>query len=62
MHILDFAKNDPSTHLVVSVITAGNEASVHLHETFRFSYAGTIHEVGVTFGKYLDIVNYELIV
>ncbi len=62
MQILDFAKNDPSTHLVVSVITAGNEASVHLHEKFGFSYAGTIHEVGVKFGKYLDIVNYELIV
>lgn len=60
--ILDFAKKDPATHLVVSVITAGNDASVHLHEKFGFTYCGTIHQVGVKFGRYLDIVNYELIV
>ena len=60
-NILEFAKNDPATHLVVSVITAGNDASVHLHEKFGFTYCGTIHQVGVKFGKYFDIVNYELI-
>lgn len=60
--ILREAREDPSTHLVVSVITAGNAASVKLHEKFGFSFCGTIHEVGVKFGRSLDIENYELLV
>lgn len=58
--ILDEAKRDKDTHMVVSVITAGNEASVRLHEKYGFSFCGTIHEVGVKFGEYRDIENYEL--
>ena len=45
---------------VVSVIAGGNAASVRLHEKFGFTYSGTLHEVGLKFGRYLDIVNYEL--
>ena len=56
------AKNDPRTHLIVSVITGGNEASIHLHKKFGFTYCGTIHEAGKKFGKFLNIDNYELIV
>lgn len=58
--ILKEARQDERTHLVVSVITAGNEASVRLHEKFGFTFCGTIHEVGMKFGRYLDIENYEL--
>lgn len=58
--ILEEARQDERTHLVVSVITAGNEASVRLHEKFGFTFCGTIHEVGMKFGRYLDIENYEL--
>lgn len=58
--ILDQAKQDARTHLVVSVITAGNQASVSLHARFGFAYCGTIHEVGEKFGRLLDIENYEL--
>lgn len=57
---MDEAKRDADTHLVVSVITAGNEASVRLHEKYGFSFCGTIHEAGAKFGTYLDIENYEL--
>lgn len=60
--ILTSARNDPRTHAVISVITAGNAASVHLHERFGFSLCGTLHEVGVKFGKRLDVLNYELLV
>ncbi len=56
------AKNDPRTHLIVSVITGGNEASIRLHEKFGFTFCGTIHEAGKKFGKFLSIDNYELIV
>lgn len=58
--IIEEAKKDKDTHLVVSVITAGNEASVKLHEKYGFTFCGTIHEVGMKFGRYLDIENYEL--
>lgn len=60
--ILDLARQDPATHMVVSVITGGNEASMRLHEKYGFTCSGRIHEVGKKFGKYLDIINYELCV
>ena len=59
-YILDLAKADPRTHTVVSVITAGNEASCKLHEKFGFDFCGTVPEVGMKFGKYQDIVTYSL--
>lgn len=58
--ILQMAREDKGTHVVVSVITGSNAASVRLHEKFGFTYSGTLHEVGLKFGNYLDIVNYEL--
>lgn len=58
--ILDLARADERTHSVVSVVTAGNEASCKLHEKFGFVYCGTIPEVGMKFGVYRDIVNYWL--
>ena len=44
--ILLLAREDPTTHLVVSLITCGNEASVRLHEEFGFACVGNLHEVG----------------
>lgn len=60
--ILKMAGKNAQIHLVVSVITRGNEASNRLHQKFGFTYCGTLHEVGMKFGKYLDIDNYELVV
>ncbi len=58
--IIAMAKEDESIHTVVSVITAGNEASRRLHEKFGFTFCGTIPEVGEKFGRYVDIENYSL--
>lgn len=58
--VISMAKEDESIHTVVSVITAGNEASCRLHEKFGFTFCGTIREVGEKFGKYVDIENYSL--
>ena len=58
--ILDMARCDPRTHLVVSVITSGNEASACLHDRFGFTFCGTIPEVGVKFDRYQSIDNYYL--
>ena len=60
--IINMAKADETVHTVVSVITSGNAASEHLHEKFGFTFSGTIKEVGMKFGKYLDISNYYLMV
>lgn len=58
--ILEEARKDERIHTVVSVITSGNEASKKLHEKFGFEFCGTIREVGMKFGRYLDIDNYSL--
>ncbi len=58
--IIRMARDDETIHTVVSVITSGNEASVKLHKKFGFEFCGTIREVGMKFGKYLDIDNFRL--
>ncbi|WP_331507948.1 N-acetyltransferase family protein [Lachnoclostridium edouardi] len=60
--VLKEARENPKIHTVVSVITAGNEASIHLHERFGFQFCGRICQVGVKFGRYLDIDNFQLMV
>ncbi len=60
--IISMAKADETVHTVVSVITSGNAASERLHNKFGFTFSGSIKEVGMKFGKYLDISNYYLIV
>jgi len=58
--ILTMAREDPSLHVVVSVITSGNEASVKLHQRFGFDFCGRLYDVGVKFGKFLSIDHFEL--
>lgn len=60
--ILDIARQDDTLHTVISVITAGNQASERLHSKFGFEFCGCMREVGIKFGNYLDIVNYQLFV
>lgn len=60
-NIIEIAKNDDTIHMIVSVITSGNEASKKLHKKFGFNFCGTIHEVGYKKEKFQDIDNYELI-
>ncbi len=58
--ILREAVEDPDIHMVVSVITTGNDVSTRLHEKFGFSFSGRIPEVGMKFGRYLSIDHYSL--
>ena len=58
--LLSYAVECEDIHTVVSVITAGNEASRRLHERFGFTFCGTIREVGKKHGMYRDIENYQL--
>ncbi|MFZ1418166.1 MAG: N-acetyltransferase family protein [Burkholderiaceae bacterium] len=48
-------------HCMVGAIDGANSASIHLHEQFGFTYAGTIHQAGFKFGEWLDLVFYQLL-
>ncbi len=43
-------------HSVVARIVAGNDISVHLHESVGFENVGTMREVGWKFGRLLDVI------
>jgi phosphinothricin acetyltransferase len=43
-------------HTVLSRITTGNAISIRLHEMYGFEHIGVMKEVGVKFGRLLDVV------
>ena len=59
--IVGYAKEIEGIHCIVSVITSGNAVSEHLHKKYGFVYSGTLHEVGMKFGEYCGVDNYQLI-
>lgn len=61
-NIIEIARDRDDIHTVISVITGGNEASCLLHEHLGFLHCGTMKEMGMKFGKMLDIMNYQLMV
>jgi phosphinothricin acetyltransferase len=48
-------------HTIIARITEGNTASINLHKTFGFKEIGVLREVGVKFGKLLDVHLFQLI-
>lgn len=42
-------------HTVIARITERNESSVHLHKSMGFEHIGIMKEVGLKFGKRLDV-------
>jgi len=60
--ILEEARAREDIHTVISVITGGNEGSIRLHEEFGFVFSGVLKETGEKFGRWLDVVNYQLMV
>lgn len=42
-------------HTVIARIAEGNDVSIHLHEVTGFRHIGVMQEVGVKFGKLLDV-------
>lgn len=45
---------------MVGCIDKENIASIKIHEKFSFLYSGTIRNAGYKFGKWLDLVFYQL--
>jgi len=48
-------------HTLIGVIDSGNLPSIELHRKCGYVYAGTIHEAGWKFGRWLSIVYYQKI-
>jgi L-amino acid N-acyltransferase len=48
-------------HTIISRITQHNEISIKLHEDAGYKYTGTIYEAGKKFGKFLDVLFYQII-
>ncbi|UMM63588.1 GNAT family N-acetyltransferase [Aristophania vespae] len=48
-------------HSLIGGIDASNECSIKLHESLGFKHAGTLHQVGYKFGRWLDLAFYEFI-
>ncbi|KAA0700133.1 N-acetyltransferase [Neorhizobium sp. P12A] len=47
-------------HVMIAGIEAENTASIRLHEKLGFRIAGTFSEVGIKFGRWLDLTCMEL--
>lgn len=47
-------------HVMVGAIDASNAVSIALHEQLGFVHAGTIRESAYKFGRWLDLVFYQL--
>ncbi len=54
MAVMD-AGRECGLHTVLSRITEGNSISIRLHEAAGFDNVGTMREVGLKFGKLLDV-------
>ena len=50
------AGENAGLHTIISRIVAGNDESIHLHEVFGFEHIGIMKEVGIKFGRLLDVV------
>ncbi|MCM1504572.1 MAG: GNAT family N-acetyltransferase [Muribaculum sp.] len=47
-------------HALIACITGNNSASIAFHQRLGFKQVSMFKEVGFKFGRYLDIVDYEL--
>jgi phosphinothricin acetyltransferase len=58
--IIKLAENQ-DYHVLIGAIDASNTVSIHLHENEGFVFCGLIKQAGFKFGKWLDLVFYQLI-
>ena len=48
-------------HSLIGVIDADNTVSIRLHEKLGFKFCGKIPQAGFKFGRWLDVVFYQLV-
>ncbi|WP_180898529.1 GNAT family N-acetyltransferase [Martelella soudanensis] len=56
--LLVYAKN-AGVHAMIAAIEAGNAPSIALHERLGFFHTGRYPQVGVKFGRWLDLVTMQ---
>ena len=52
--------NEREYATLVAGIDSANEGSIEMHEKMGFKFSGTIKKAGFKFGKWLDLVFYQL--
>lgn len=57
--LLEKIREEGNFESLFSLITRGNDASIHIHEEAGFEYAGMLSNAGVKFGKHLDVMIYQ---
>ena len=60
--VIEIARSDAATRRIVSLVTAENTASMHLHAKLGFRHVGTLTQAGEKFGRLLDVALWELAV
>ncbi len=58
--IMDAAR-DQQYHVMIGGIDGSNAASIALHEKFGFTKCAEIRQAGFKFGRWLDLVLYQLV-
>ena len=53
--LIDQAKAD-GLHMMVAAVTAGNDASIRLHEALGFEITARMPQVGQKFGEWLELI------
>jgi phosphinothricin acetyltransferase len=61
LHKLIECATTQNYHVMVAAIDKDNQRSISLHEKLGFTHAGTILHAGFKFGRWLDLVFYQLI-
>ena len=59
MKTLEECAKQQNIHKLISLVTAGNTASQHLHESLGYRKAAVMEHVGYKFGSWLDVIWYE---
>lgn len=57
--LIDQAKAD-GLHMMVAAVTAGNDASIRLHEALGFEITARMPQVGQKFGEWLELIFLQL--
>lgn len=59
--LIDCLRSLGHVHSLIACITDGNKGSCRLHERLGFRQVSHFKEVGYKFGRYIDVVDYEMI-
>lgn len=60
-HLIAACREMPDCHALIACITAENVSSIRLHEQLGFRQVSHFEQVGRKQGRWLDVVDYELL-